>query len=397
MRAKPLHGIRILDLTRFLAGPYATMLLADLGAEVVKVEAPEGGDPARRNGPFVHGVSTYFLSVNRGKKSITCNLKEARGRDLFLRLVDHADAVVENYRPGVMRALGLDWPVLRERNARLIYAACSGFGQTGPLAQRAAYDLVVQAMGGTVSVTGTPGGEPVRVGYSIGDLAGGMFTAMGLLAALIERGNSGRGQFLDVSMMDCQVALLENAVARYFATGEVAGPLGTKHPVVTPIQAYPTGDGYIVLAIGEERQWQRFCRVAGVAHLLTDPRFQEKNARTAHREELDEILRSLTAQRTTAEWTQLLEPTGIAYGEINRINEVVAHPQIQARGMIAEVPVGDGQETARLVASPMKLSETPVGPDAGPPALGEHNRTYYQELLGLSAEPCAELRQAGII
>ncbi|MDO8672316.1 MAG: CaiB/BaiF CoA-transferase family protein, partial [Dehalococcoidia bacterium] len=245
--ARPLEGIRVLDLTWALSGPFGTMVLADLGAEVIKVERRLAGDLARSNGPFVDGVSTYFLSINRGKKSITLDLKTAKGKELFFELVKQVDVLAENFVPGTMASLGLDYEVLRQLNPCLIYAATSGFGQTGPYANKPALDIIVQAMSGLMSITGEPGRPPVRVGASVGDITAGLFMAIGILAAIHERNRSGLGQMVDVSMLDCQLSLMENAYVRYLNTGEVPGPLGTRHPVITPFQAFPSKDGWIVI------------------------------------------------------------------------------------------------------------------------------------------------------
>ena len=273
----PLDGVRVLDLTWVLAGPYAAMILCDLGAEVVKVERPPYGDVARTTGPFVANESMYFQSVNRGKRSISIDLRSDQGRELFLELVDQADVVMENFTPGKMSALGLGAAELLERNPRLIYASTSGFGQTGPLRDRPALDIIVQGMGGVMSITGYADGPPARPGTSIGDLTAGLYTAIGILAALRERESSGIGQSIDISMLDCQIALLENAVARWYATGQEPGRIGTRHPSATPFQAFPTADGWMVLALawGVESQWELFCAELGLTQLVGDERFRD--------------------------------------------------------------------------------------------------------------------------
>jgi len=274
--AGALEGIKILDLSWVLAGPFATMILADLGAEVIKLERPKSGDTARGNGPFVDGKSSYFLSLNRGKKSITLDLSTPKGKEIFLSLINKVDIVIENFVPGTMKRLGLDYEVLEKHNPRLIYAAISGFGQTGPYANRPAFDVIVQGMGGVMSITGEPERPPVRPGVSFGDITAGLFTVIGILAAVYERGRSGQGQMIDIGMMDCQVAVLENAFARYFATGEVPQPLGTRHPVFTPFQAFQTKNGYIVVAMvgGVSNQWPLFCAAIDRVDLIDDQRFQ---------------------------------------------------------------------------------------------------------------------------
>ncbi|KKL56322.1 hypothetical protein LCGC14_2246550, partial [marine sediment metagenome] len=263
--AGPLSGVIVLDLTWVLAGPFGSEILCDLGAEVIKVERPPFGDVARTTGPHIKNESGYFFSVNRGKKSICLDLKRPAGKDIFLRLAEKADMVMENFTPGTMESLGLSYETLSARNPRLIYAATSGFGQTGPDRLRPALDIVVQGMGGIMSITGEPGGPPVRPGISLGDIAAGLYTAIGILAALQEREKSGRGQMIDISMLDCQIAILENAFMRYFATGETPGPIGTRHPLATPFQAFPTKDGWIVLALswGVPNQWELLCATIG--------------------------------------------------------------------------------------------------------------------------------------
>ena len=285
--AGPLDGVKVLDLTRVLAGPYATMVLSDLGAEVIKVERPEGGDMARGTGPFIDGQSSYFMSINRGKKSVILDFKDEGDKQTFLELLDHFDVLVENFVPGVMKRLGLDYEVLSKRHPRLIYAAVSGFGQWGPYTKRPALDIIVQAMGGIMSITGEPGRPPVRPGSSLGDITAGLFTTIGILSALHERDRSGVGQMIDVAMLDCQMAVLENAFARYFTTGEVPTPLGTRHPVTTPFQVYATSDGYVALAFvgGAKDQWPIFCALLDRVDLIDDERFTTSWNRTLNYEE----------------------------------------------------------------------------------------------------------------
>jgi CoA:oxalate CoA-transferase len=382
----PLEGVRILDLTWVLAGPFASMVLCDLGADVIKVERPPNGE------------SCYFLSVNRGKRSIAIDLKNEAGRDLFLRLVERVDVVMENFTPGTMEALGLSYDVLCQRNPRLIYAATSGFGQTGPDRLRPALDIIAQGMGGIMSITGEPGGPPVRPGTSLGDIAAGLFTAIGVLAALHERGRSGRGQMIDVAMLDCQIAILENAFARYFATGEVPGPIGTRHPVATPFQAFPTRDGYIVLALswGVENQWELFCASIGRADLIDDPRFDTGPLRTEHHAELEPILIEAMKKKTTAEWVQEFDAIGLPCGPLNNIAQAAALPQVEAREMLVEV---EHPRIGRfpLPNTPAKLSRTPGGVRGPSPDLGQHTDEVLRELLGLSDAEIGRLRDEGAI
>jgi CoA:oxalate CoA-transferase len=394
----PLDGVRVFDLTWVLAGPFASMVLCDLGADVIKVERPGVGDVARYTAPIVNGESCYFFSVNRGKRSLTLGLKAERGRDIFLRLVEKADVVMENFTPGTMARLGMGYSTLSERNPRLIYAATSGFGQTGPDRFRPALDVVVQGMGGIMSITGEPDGPPVRPGASLGDITGGLFTAIGVLAALQEREHSGRGQMIDVSMLDCQISILENAFVRYFATGEVPKPLGTRHPVATPFQAFPTKDGYIVLALtwGIENQWELYCATIGRHDLIDDPRFDTPALRTEHHDELEPLLIEAMRKKTTAEWLREFDAIGLPCGPLNDIPQAAEQPQVKARGMLVEV---DHPVIGKLPLpdTPVKLSRTPGGIRGASPALGEHTDAVLRELLALSDDEIADLRQAAVI
>ena len=388
----PLEGIRVLDMTRVLAGPYATMILSDLGADVIKIERPEGGDMARGTGPFIDGESSYFLSLNRGKRSVVLDLKTQRGIDVFLELAQECDVLVENFVPGVMDRLDLGYDVVKERNPRIIYTSVSGFGQTGPYQHRPALDVIVQGMGGIMSITGEPGGRPIRPGASIGDIVAGLFTAIGILAALQEREKSGLGQRIDVAMMDCQVALLENAFARYFATGEIPKPLGTRHPVTTPFQAFETKDSYITVAFvgGAKDQWPLFCAAIDRVGLIDDERFRTSWSRTQHYDELIPILIEVMKRKTSEDWLRELSEAGIPCGPINNIEQVAKDPQISARNMIAELPhpkVG----SVRVVNTPIKLSRTVAGAEKPAPALGEHTKPVLKELLGLKDEEIDEL------
>jgi CoA:oxalate CoA-transferase len=375
----PLAGTFVLDLTRVLAGPYCTMLLADLGARVVKVEAPEGDD-ARRIGPFVGGVSAYFLSLNRGKQSIALDLRAEADRAVFERLLARADVLVENFRPGVMERLGFGWDALHARLPRLVVASTSGFGQTGPYARRPAYDVVVQGMGGIMSLTGQPGGPPTRVGTSTGDITAGLFTAVGVLAALVERAQTGRGRHVDVAMLDCQVATLENAIARYVATGAVPGPLGSRHPSIAPFQAFATRDGFVIVAAGNDALFAKLCAAVGRPGLPADARFRTNEDRTRHVEALAAELESAFSVRPCAEWLALLEAAGIPCGPLNDVAAVLADPQVRARNMVV---VAEDPAVGRfaLAGNPVKLSgvaDPPTRPPA--PRLDEHRAELLAEL-----------------
>ncbi len=369
----PLAGLVVVDLSRVLAGPYCTMVLADLGARVIKVERPDGGDDARHIGPFVETAdgarfSAYFASVNRGKESIALDLKEPADRRIFEALLAHADVLVENFRPGVMDRLGYGWADLRDRYPRLVYAAVSGFGQTGPFKDRPAYDMVVQAMGGIMSVTGTPDGPPVRVGTSIGDITAGLFATIGILAALRRRAETGRGSLVDVAMLDGQLAILENAIARYAATGRDPQPLGARHPSITPFAAFRAQDGHLVIAAGNDALFQRLCAVLGRPALADDPRFRTNADRTAHADALAVLIEEALAKASVAEWLARLEAAGIPCGPIQTVSQAVHHPQTLARGMIGAAPLPGGGRLM-MAANPLRVREglAPVDDSAGAP------------------------------
>jgi CoA:oxalate CoA-transferase len=396
--SEPLEGIRILDLSWVLAGPFCTMVLGDLGAEVIKVERPQAGDLARGNGPFIDGESSYFLSINRGKKSITIDLQTPQGKQVFLKLVKKADVIVENFVPGTMKRLGLDYDAVQKENPGIIYASLSGFGQTGPYAQYRALDVIIQAMGGMMSITGEPGGPPLRPGVSIGDITAGLFTTIGILTALIERKNSGKGQMLDISMLDCQLSILENAFARYFATGTVPQRLGSRHPVYTPFQAFETKDGYIVVAMvgGVRNQWPLFCAIIGQLELMDDERYQTGALRTEHYHELEPILSEVMKTKTTAEWIEELSEVGIPCGPINTIDQVASHPQVLHREMIVEAP-HPKLGKVKLINSPVKLSRTPAKVEQVAPELGQDTAQLLAEILGMSEDEIENLRESKVI
>jgi len=371
MAEGPLAGTTVLDLTRVLAGPYCTMVLADLGARIIKVERPGTGDDARAIGPFVEvrgeRESAYFLSLNRGKQSIALDLKDEADRGIFERLTARADVLIENFRPGTMEKLGYGWEVLHARHPRLIYAATSGFGHSGPYSRRPAYDMVVQAMGGIMSLTGTPGGSPSRVGSSIGDITAGLFTAIGVNAALVERARTGLGRKIDVAMLDSQVAILENAIARYQATGEVPGPLGSRHPSITPFEAFRTRDGFVVIAAGNDPLFTRLCACLGCPGLSQQEEFATNELRTQHHEALRRELEAALGRETTATWLERLEAAEIPCGPINDIRQVLADEQVRARNMVVSVP-GPGDRPVEIAGNPIKLDgvEDPTTRPAAP-------------------------------
>ncbi len=394
----PLNGIRVIDLTQVLFGPFATMLLGDMGAEIIKIERPEIGDIARGNGPVVNGVSTYFLSLNRGKKSVSLNLSTKTGVDVLLKLIKTADVLVENYKPGTMKKLGLDYETVRKINPGIIYVSGSGFGQYGPYAGKPAYDVVVQAMGGVMSITGEEGGPPIRPGVSYGDISAGLFLCIATLAALEERHKSGQGQYVDISMLDCQVTVQENAFVRYLNTGEIPHALGTRHPVMTPFQAFPTQDGYIAVALrgGTNDQWPLFCAAIDRVDIIDDPRFTDGWDRTQNYKDLEPILNPVIKTRTTQEWMQELEKAGIPCGPVNNIAQAAADPQIAARDMIATVRHPEAGEF-KVVNSPFKFSRTPCKVEHVSPELGEHTEDVLKELLGMTPKEIGKLKDSGAI
>ncbi|HNT75364.1 MAG TPA: CoA transferase [Anaerolineae bacterium] len=391
-----LEGLRILDLTRVLAGPYATMILADLGADVLKVEIPGVGDDSRNFGPYQHGESAYFMSLNRNKRSMTLNLKSPRGKQIIRELAAQVDVVIENFRPGTLEKLGLGYETLREINPRLIYAAISGFGRTGPYSQRPAYDGVVQAMGGVMSITGPEDGTPTRVGTSIGDIIAGIFMATGVLSALAARERTGQGQLVDVAMLDCQVAILENAIARYGVTGEIPRPIGSRHPSVVPLEPFETQDGELMVAVGNDTVWLRLCEALERPDLGADPRFTANPSRLAHYAELRPLLAEIFVTRTNADWQARLDAVGVPASPINNVPQVMEHPQVLAREMLVKVlhPVA-GELT--MAGIPIKLSETPGAMRAPAPTLGQHTEEVLRDLLGYTPEQIAELRDEGAI
>ncbi len=363
--AGPLAGTLVVDLTRVLAGPYCTMVLADLGARVIKVEPPGTGDDSRHIGPFVNGKSAYFMSINRGKESIALDLKVDADRAILDRLLARADVLIENYRGGTMEKLGLGWETLHARFPRLIYAAASGFGHTGPYRARAAYDMVVQGMGGIMSLTGHPGGPPTRVGTSVGDITAGLFTAIGICAALTERGRTGAGRKVDVGMLDCQVAILENAIARYVSTGEVPGPLGARHPSITPFEAFRTADGWMIVAAGNDGLFRRLCVALDRAALADDPRFANNDRRTMNATALKAELEAALAGRGTADWLAAIDAAGVPCGPINDVAQALADPQIAARNMV--VTADDARAgRLRMAGNPIKLSGVADPPTRAP-------------------------------
>jgi CoA:oxalate CoA-transferase len=381
--AGPLAGIRVLDFTHALAGPYATMILGDLGADIIKVESPTG-DRARLQGPKFDDVSTYFFSINRGKKSVIIDLHTDTGREIALKLVKLVDIVTENFTPGTMDRLGLGYDVLKKHNPKIIYAALSGFGQTGPYRDKPALDIVVQAMGGIMSMTGPENGEPVRVGVSIGDISGGLFLVIGILSALWECQKSGLGQMIDLSMLDCQVAILENAFIRHFATGEIPRPMGTKHQVAAIHQAFPTKDGHIAFTVGGLEQWTTFLEVIGRLDILSEVKYHDRYSRAQNMKELEPIIIEALSHATTDEWMKRFEEVAIPCGRINNIGQAAKNPQLLHRKMFIDLPCPAAKGGVMTVSnSPLKLSRTPPQVVKGAPDLGEHTDEVLSSLLDM--------------
>ncbi len=391
-----LAGIKVIDLSRNLAAPYCTMILGDMGADVIKIEVPETGDEARALGPIVHGESGYFMSINRNKRSMTLNLKEPRGKGILERLLEDADVLVDNFRPGTLDRLGFSYARLHERYPRLVCASLSGFGQTGPYRAKAAYDLVVQGYGGIMSITGQPEGGPTRVGVSLGDLAAGLYLTVGILGALMARSRTGRGDYVDVAMLDCQVALLENAIIRYFATGQIPQPIGNRHPSITPFESFPSKDGYIIVCAGNQRLWEDFCRIVGRTELIEDPRFATNNRRTENHHLLAPILVEILAMKTTAEWIAEFDRSGIPCAPVNNIRDVMEDAQLKAREMIISL-VHPRAGNFMMPGSPIKSSEGGMREAYVPaPSLGEHTDEILRT-LGLDLSAIAALKSDKVI
>jgi crotonobetainyl-CoA:carnitine CoA-transferase CaiB-like acyl-CoA transferase len=406
--AGPLSHIRVLDLSRVLAGPWAGQTLADLGAEVIKVERPGLGDDTRGWGPpFLTDTegrptsdAAYFLSANRGKKSVTIDFTLPEGQELVRRLAADCDIVLENFKVDGLAKYGLDYDSLRAINPGIIYCSITGFGQTGPYRNRAGYDFLIQGMGGLMSVTGepddVPGGGPVKVGVAIVDIFTGMYAATAVLAALAHRERTGEGEYIDLALLDVQVATLANQATNFLVSGSSPERLGNAHPNIVPYQALATSDGHIILAVGNDGQFARFCAVAGCPELSADERFKTNADRVGNRGELIPKIKEILKQRTRAEWIAALEQAGVPCGPINTIAEVFANPQVQSRDMRIDVP-HSGSGLIPLVGSPMKFSRQPLNDRQPPPLLGEHNEEVLTGRLGLDEDDWVRLRAAAVI
>ena len=397
MTVNVLSGITVLDLTRVLSGPYCTMMLADMGARVIKVEHPRGGDDTRAWGPpFVHDESAYFLGVNRNKESVTLDFKKPAGRRVLDTLIARADVFIENFRPGTLERQGLDYASLSSRFPRLIYCSISGYGHTGPRSAESGYDAVVQAESGVMSITGPPDGAGSRFGLPIADLATGMFAAQGTLLALLARAQTGRGQHVDISMLDSMAALLTYQASAYFATGAMPPRMGNAHLSIVPYDTFQTRDGVIMLAVGNDDQWRRFCEIAGLCELATDERFATNPRRVIHRDALQPILERVIRTRDRADWIARCRETGVPCGDVRDIAATLSDPQLDARDMIATMRHPKAGKI-RVVGNPVRLSDTPPRVTAPPPVLGEHTESILTSELGFTPDDVRELRAEHVI
>ena len=377
----PLKNLLVIDLTRVLVGPYCTMILSDLGARVIKIEAPEVGDDSRKFGPFIDDYSAYFMSLNRGKESIALNLKNSADKKIFDKILSKADILVENFKPGTLERWGFGWKEVNKKYPKLIYASASGFGQTGPLRELPAYDMVVQGMGGLMSVTGQPNSEPTRVGTSIGDITAALFTTIGINAALYDRQKTGKGMFIDVSMLDCQIAILENAIARYLSKNEIPKPMGSRHPSIAPFEAFKTKDSYIIIAAGNDKLFEKLCNLLKLNDIYKNAKFITNSNRSQNIDELKKIIEDKLLEKNTNQWVQEMEKEKIPCGPIFNIKEAVENPQIESRNMIVKAyhkVIGD----FKLAGNPIKLSTYKDEKTRGDiPDLDEHREKIIKEFV----------------
>ena len=399
-----LSHIKVLDLSRVLAGPWCTQMLADLGADVIKVERPVVGDDTRHWGPpFLQDAdgnntqqASYYAACNRNKRSVTIDMSKPEGQELIRNLALQSDIVVENFKVGGLTQYGLDYASLKKLNPKLIYCSITGFGQTGPYAPRPGYDSLIQGMGGVMSLTGEPEGLPQKVGVPVADLFAGLYGCIGILAALRHRDLTGQGQQIDIGMLDTSVAWLANQGMNYLATGENPPRLGNQHPNIVPYQVFPTGDGYMVLSVGNDPTFKRFCESFALTHLLEDPRFATNAARVENRQLVTDTLTPVMKQHPTSWWIEQLEALKIGCGPINTLEQVFSDPHVVARGMVLEMPTPSGTPV-KVIANPVKLSETPADYRIAPPLLGQHTDAILGERLGLDAAALAALREKGVI
>ncbi len=400
----PLDGLKVFDLTRILAGPHCTQILGDLGAEIIKIERPGMGDDTRNFAPpYLRGEdgadsaeSAYFAGTNRNKRSVTLNLSDPEGQALARRLIAQCDVLVENFKTGTLAKYGLGFDDLHGEFPRLIYCSITGFGQTGPYASRPGYDALIQGMGGVMSLTGEPDGEPMKIGVSIADMMSGMYAGMSILATIRHQQITGEGQHIDISMLDSHVAWLANQGMSYLATGEVPKRLGNMHPSIVPYQVMPSADGYFVLSVGNDPTFERFCGVAGCTELLEDDRFATAPQRVRNRDRVTEVLNAITRKKPSAWWLEALEKANIGCGPINDLAQVFDDPQVKAREMVIEMDHPAAGKT-KLIASPIKLSGTPVSYRKPPPLLGQHTEEVLAEFLDIPAGAVAALRDKGVV
>jgi crotonobetainyl-CoA:carnitine CoA-transferase CaiB-like acyl-CoA transferase len=392
-----LDGIRVLDLSRVIAGPFCSQILGDMGAEVIKVEQPGVGDDSRTWGPpFMQGESVYFFSINRNKKSVTVDMKDPRGMAIVRELAKRSDVLLENFKPGTLERLGLEWEGLHRDNPRLVFCSVSGFGRTGPSAERGGYDVIVQAVGGLMGITGDPDGPPVKVGVALTDICTALYAHGAILAALYARERTGEGQRIDLSLLETQIAVLINIASSYLNAGEIPGKWGTAHVNIVPYQAFRMRDGYMIIGAANDRLWVKLCEAIGLAEMARDPAYATNAQRVAHREEIVRRLEERFGARTRKEWEAVLAPLGIPCGPINRMDEVFADPQVRHLQMVLEAEhpqVG----RMRMVRNPVTFSRTPVDLRQAPPKLGEHTEEILRNLLGYSAAEVEALRAANVI
>jgi len=393
----PLKGLRVLDLSRVLAGPFCSMTLSDMGAEIIKVEIPGRGDDTREFPPYINGESSYFMSLNRGKKSITLNLKEEEAREIFYKIAEKSDVVLENFRPGVTKRLGVDYETIKRLNPRIIYCSISSFGQTGPYNQWPGYDLIIQGMGGLMGLTGEPNGPPVRVGVAVTDLCAGMYATIGILGALRTREASGKGQYIDVGMLDGSVSWMTYAAGNYFATGTNPPRMGSAHPSIAPYQSFKAGDGkYVLIACGNDRLWAMLTDAMGLEDLKDDPRFTTNELRVKHLEELVSLMEERFNEKSRDEWLEILRKIGFPCGPVYTMDEIFSDPQVLSRDMLVEVKHPKAGKI-KQIGTVIKYSETPCELQTPPPILGQHTQEILKEIVGYNDEKIKGLKETRAI